>query len=225
MEVKKDDRLFPRSIKEIRELETYYKKDITNIIEELGRWTTLKQFAHSKCYVIGNGLSRKHINLEKKTRYYDNTAQKKSSFVIGCNYIYKEFEPDLIVAQDTKVLLQMVKDDVDIPVVAPLLKYNWARNNGQRNLRKFFCLRFPTYNMTRWNSGDIAIYMGALLGFKKIELMGFDGGASSMYRKDDGVSFVRRVETDRRIQIIKNSFENVTINRYEDNLKEPSNNK
>ena len=45
------------------------------------------------------------------------------------------------------------------------------------------------------------------------------------YRDDDGVSFVRRVETDRRIQIIKNSFENLTINRYEDNLKEPSNNK
>ena len=131
----------------------------------------------------------------------------------------------MIVAQDTKVLLQMVKDDVDIPVVAPLLKYNWARNNGQKNLRKFFCLRFPTYNMTRWNSGDIAIYMAALLGFKNIELIGFDGGASSMYRDDDGVSFVRRVETDRRIQIIKNSFENLTINRYEDNLKEPSNNK
>ena len=54
--------------------------------------------------------------------------------------------------------------------------------------------------MTRWNSGDIAIYMAALLGFKNIELIGFDGGASSMYRDDDGVSFVRRVETDRRIQ-------------------------
>ena len=79
--------------------------------------------------------------------------------------------------------------------------------------------------MTRWNSGDIAIYMAALLGFKNIELIGFDGGASSMYRDDDGVSFVRRVETDRRIQIIKNSFENLTINRYEDNLKKPSNNK
>ena len=119
----------------------------------------------------------------------------------------------------------MVKDDLDIPVVAPLLKYNWARNNGQKDLRKFFCLRFPTYNMTRWNSGDIAIYMAALLGFKRIELIGFDGGASSMYRKDDGVSFVKRVVTDRRIQLIKNSFENVNINRYEDNFKKPSNNK
>ena len=225
MEVKKDERLFPRTIKEVKELETYYKKDITQLIDDLDRWVNHKQFVHSKCYVVGNGLSRKDIDLEKKTRYHVNSSTKKTSFVIGCNYIYKEFVPDLIVAQDTKVLLQMVKDDVDIPVVAPLLKYNWARNSGQRNLRKFFCLRFPTYNMTRWNSGDIAIYMGALLGFKKIELIGFDGGASSMYRKDDGVSFVRRVETDRRIQLIKNSFENVNINRYEDNFKKPSNNK
>ena len=76
--------------------------------------------------------------------------------------------------------------------------------------------------MTRWNSGDLGIYIGALLGFKNLELIGFDGGASSMYREDDGVSFVRQVETNRRIQIIKNSFDNVTINRYEDNLQKPS---
>ena len=225
MEVEKDTRLFPRSIKEVKELEKYYKKDITNIIEELGRWVNHKQFVHSKCYVIGNGLSRKNLDLEKVTRFHSNSKMPKTSFVIGCNYIYKDFIPDLIVAQDTKVLLQMVKDDLDIPVVAPLLKYNWARNNGQKDLRKFFCLRFPTYNMTRWNSGDIAIYMAALLGFKRIETIGFDGGASSIYRKDDGVSNVKAVITNRRIELIKNSFENVNINRYEDNLKKPSNNK
>ena len=225
MEVEKDTRLFPRSIKEVKELEKYYKKDITNIIDELGRWTTVKQFVHSKCYVVGNGLSRKDLDLEKVTRFHTNSKIPKTSFVIGCNYIYKDFAPDLIIAQDTKVLLQMVKDDLDIPVVAPLLKYNWARNNGQKDLRKFFCLRFPTYNMTRWNSGDIAIYMAALLGFKRIVTIGFDGGASSIYRKDDGVSNVKAVITNRRIELIKNSFENVNINRYEDNLKKPSNNK
>jgi hypothetical protein len=53
-------------------------------------------------------------------------------------------------------------------------------------------------------------------------LIGFDGGASSMYRQDDGVSFVKQVETNRRINLIKNSFDNLSINRYEDNLKKPS---
>jgi uncharacterized Rossmann fold enzyme len=76
--------------------------------------------------------------------------------------------------------------------------------------------------MTRWNSGDLAIYMGAILGFKSLMLVGFDGGASSMYRQDDGVSFVKQVETNRRINLIKNSFDNLSINRYEDNLKKPS---
>ena len=217
-----DEKLFPKSISEVEELEKYYNKDITNITEELGRWTNHSQFVHSKCYVVGNGLSRKNLDLERVTRYHSNSKQKKSSFVIGCNYIYKDFQPDVIIAQDTKVLLQMVNDDVDIPVVAPLLKYNWARHRGQRNLRKFFCLRFPTYSMTRWNSGDLAVYVACLLGFKNIELIGFDGGASSIYREDDGVSFVKGVTTQRRINTIKNSFENVRINRYEDNLKKPS---
>ena len=49
-------------------------------------------------------------------------------------------------------------------------------------------------------------------------LGGFDGGESNIYRENDGVSFVRQVETQRRIKIILNSFENVTINRYEDKL-------
>ena len=53
-------------------------------------------------------------------------------------------------------------------------------------------------------------------------LGGFDGGESNIYRENDGVSFVRQVETQRRIKIILNSFENVTINRYEDKLKSPS---
>lgn len=216
------DRLFPKSVAEVQELERYYKKDVTQIVDDLYKWTTAKQFSHLKCYIIGNGLSRKELNLTNITRYYKNTKQRKNSFVIGCNYIYKEFEPDLIIAQDTKVLLQMVKDDVQIPVVAPLLKYNWARNSGGAELNKFFCLRFPTYAMTRWNSGDLAIYVGALLGFSKLELIGFDGGASSMYREDDGVSFVRNVDTQKRIDLVRNSFDNLTINRYEDNLKKPS---
>ena len=218
-----EERLFPKSVSEVAELEKYYKRDITEIIDELGKWTSAKQMVHSTCYVVGNGLSRKELDLEKVTRYYkSNPTQKMKSFVIGCNYIYKEFSPDIIIAQDTKVLLNMVKDNVDIPVVAPLLKYNWARNVGGKNLNKFFCLRFPTYSMTRWNSGDLAVYVACLLGFKDIKLIAFDGGASSMYRKDDGVSFVRQVETNRRIRLIQNSFENVTINRYEDNLKKPS---
>ena len=121
-----DEKLFPKSISEVEELEKYYNKDITNITEELGRWTNHSQFVHSKCYVVGNGLSRKNLDLERITRYHSNSKQKKSSFVIGCNYIYKDFQPDVIIAQDTKVLLQMVNDDVDIPVVAPLLKYNCA---------------------------------------------------------------------------------------------------
>ena len=84
----KNERLFPKSISEQQELEKYYNKDITNIIDELDRWANCKQFVHSKCYIIGNGLSRKGLDLEKITRLNKNHIRKKS-FVIGCNYIYK----------------------------------------------------------------------------------------------------------------------------------------
>ena len=73
---------------------------------------------------------------------------------------------------------------------------------------------------------DFVIYFSLISCFGTVgyfvTLIGFDGGASSLYRKDDGVSFVQSVVTERRIQLIKNSFENITINRYEDNLKKPS---
>ena len=47
MEVKKDERLFPRTIKDVKELEAYYKKDITQLIDDLDRWVNHKQFVHS----------------------------------------------------------------------------------------------------------------------------------------------------------------------------------
>ena len=51
MEIK-EDKLFPKTISEVAELEKYYKKDITNIIEELGKWTTIKQFVNSSPDVV-----------------------------------------------------------------------------------------------------------------------------------------------------------------------------
>ena len=214
-----DIRLFSKTIKDVQELEQLYNKNIIEVNKHLKKWHGYLLHPSTKCYVIGNGLSRKNLNLYKITRLYDNNPNAlKKSFVIGCNYLYKEFKPDVLVAQDTKVLFQMVKDNVEIPVIAPLLKYNWAKHSGNKTIKNFYSLRFPSFNMTRWNSGDIALYLACILGFKKIEHIGFDGGASSIYRKNDGVSYVKQVTTNRRIKMILNSFENVTINRYEDKL-------
>ena len=59
-----EERLFPKSIKEVAELEKYYKKDITQLIDDLGRWTSIKQFTHSTCWIIGNGTSRKNKSMQ-----------------------------------------------------------------------------------------------------------------------------------------------------------------
>ena len=222
MEVNEDERLFSKSIKDAKELEVLYNKKMSEVVDKLKTFHNHAIHPSIKCYVVGNGLSRKGLNLNNITRKYANSRATKKSFVIGCNYLYREFEPDLLIAQDTKVLFDMVKDNVEIPVVAPLLKYNWARQNGSAELKNFYALRFPSFQMTRWNSGDVAIYVAALLGFHLIEYIGFDGGASSIYRKDDGVSFVKQVTTNRRITALRKSFDNIKINRYEDKLQSPS---
>jgi len=220
--MKEDDRLFSKSIKDVKELEVLYNKSITDVVEKVKTFHNHAIHPSIKCYVIGNGPSRKGLDLHSITRTYKNSKIPKKSFVIGCNYLYREFEPDLLIAQDTKVIFDMVKDNVEIPVIAPLLKYNWAKHNGNAELKNFYALRFPSFAMTRWNSGDIALYLACILGFHSIEYIGFDGGKSSIYREDDGVSFVRSVTTNQRITALKNSFDEVKINSYEDKLNSPS---
>ena len=58
-----NERLFPKSISEQQELEKYYNKDITNIIDELDRWANCKQFVIMLYY--WQWIDRKGLDLEK----------------------------------------------------------------------------------------------------------------------------------------------------------------
>ena len=105
MEIKKDERLFPRTIKDVKELEAYYKKDITQLIDDLDRWVNHKQFVHSKCYVVGNGLSRKGIDLEKSSiRLPDGTLKEVGEYSIDI-----ELHPEVV--QNIKVVISAKEEN------------------------------------------------------------------------------------------------------------------
>ena len=50
--------------------------------------------------MLGNGTSRKSIRLE---------STKTKGTVYGCNALYREFDPDYLVAVDTKMILEINK--------------------------------------------------------------------------------------------------------------------
>jgi len=206
--------LFPKPISDFTELETYYNKNISDTIVHLKEWHGHLMHPSVHCYVIGNGTSRKDLDLTKTIRYSGYT--KKKSYAIGCNYIYKEFECDLIVAQDTRVLFDLAKDDVQTPVCAPLLKYNWLLQNN-KTIKNFYPIRFPTYEMTRWKTGELALYMACILGFNKIIHIAFDGGVECVHRNIDGVSNIDINLTQQRINRLHKSFIDIQINKFEDN--------
>ena len=53
----------------------------------------------TKAWVIGNGPSRKSVNLEDL---------KKEGVVYGCNALYRDWEPDYLVANDWRMMLEII---------------------------------------------------------------------------------------------------------------------
>ena len=214
------DRLFPVSVANRKQLELYYNKNIHEITDHLKVWHGYLLHPSQQCFVVGNGTSRKNFDLNE-LRYCSKERYKRRSFIVGCNYIYKEFDVDLIVAQDTKVLFDLAKDKVKTPVCAPLLKYNWLLDNNKK-IENFYAIRFPSFEMSRWKTGELALYMGCLLGFRVVRYIAFDGGTECVHREVDGVSNIDLKKTQYRIQQLLDSFENIKINKFEDNLRKPS---
>ena len=100
---------------------------------------------------------------------------------------------------------------------APLLKYNWLLDNNKK-IENFYPIRFPTFEMSRWKTGELALYMGCLLGFKVVRYIAFDGGTECVHREVDGVSNIDLKKTQYRIQQLLDSFENIKINKFEDKV-------
>ena len=107
-------------------------------------------------FVLGNGTSRKLINLEQL---------KTKGTVYGCNALYREFAPDFLVAVDTKMVLEINKASYQHshPV--------WTNPNRAFNKMNGFNF-FQTSK--GWSSGPTALWLASTHSTDVIYIIGFD---------------------------------------------------
>lgn len=107
-------------------------------------------------FVIGNGVSRKHIKLEKLQTH---------GKIYGCNALYREFSPDVLIAVDVKMIVEIIKNG-----------YNHKHEvwtNPNEAFKKATNLNYfkPAKG---WSSGPTALWKCANENYKEIYILGFD---------------------------------------------------
>jgi hypothetical protein len=110
----------------------------------------------SIAFVCGNGVSRKDIDLSKL---------KLKGSIYGCNAMYREFEPDCLVATDRAISEQIQKSGYS----------KTHRFYTRRPLVGFDAIALPKKYYGN-SSGPNAIALAALDGHDTIYLLGFDMG-------------------------------------------------
>tara|TARA_B110000503_G_scaffold122932_1_gene188055 strand:+ start:6573 stop:7295 length:723 start_codon:yes stop_codon:yes gene_type:complete len=118
---------------------------------------TLNQHTNSEYgFVIGNGTSRKGIDLSNLKPYGN---------VYACNAVYREFEPDYLVA-------------VDVKMINEIEKTGWQHThevwtNQNKAYRSYEGFKYFSPNKG-WSSGPTALWMATQHHYTKIFILGFD---------------------------------------------------
>lgn len=116
--------------------------------------------------IIGNGVSRKQINLQSLDSYT----------TYGCNALYRDYKPDYLVAVDNVMVRELAKESVDKELTVYTTFYNQVSGNF-----KFF-KKHPGLN-----SGHAAMKLAAeehkhetvyMIGF---DYVGIDGKLNNVY--------------------------------------------
>ena len=116
-----------------------------------------KQLQQNKtAFVLGNGTSRLRLNLPEL---------RGRGTIIGCNALYREFDPDYLVAVDTKMVNEIIAAGYhkDHQV--------WTNPNKGINSKKNINFFSPHRG---WSSGPTALWFACNLGHKEVYFFGFD---------------------------------------------------
>lgn len=111
---------------------------------------------NNTAFVLGNGRSRLRVNLAE---------MKKWGKIYGCNALYREFDPDFLVAVDVK----MIKE-----IVAAGYQYKrpvWTNPNKEVLNEQGINFFNPHKG---WSSGPTALWLAASHGITNIYILGFD---------------------------------------------------
>jgi len=108
-------------------------------------------------FVLGNGTSRKGIDVERL---------KEFGKIYACNALYREFDPDYLVAVDVKMVLEITRK-----------KYQLTHKNVWTNTNKAY-KDIPGLNFFKpskgWSSGPTALHLATTHTPEKIFILGFD---------------------------------------------------
>lgn len=107
-------------------------------------------------FVLGNGRTRQRLNLHEL---------KKFGKIYGCNALYREFEPDYLVAVDEKMIKEIEKTHWQMTHEV------WT--NPNKGVLKFQGFRF--FNPHKgWSSGPTALWLASTHTYTDIYIFGFD---------------------------------------------------
>lgn len=111
-------------------------------------------------FVLGNGESRKGIQIEEL---------KKIGKVFACNGVYRSDTPDVLVAVDPKMLLEIAENDyMDNNVV-------WSNYNAMYEKHSKIMEKVQFFQPSLgWSSGPTALKYAADHNPKTIYILGFD---------------------------------------------------
>ena len=124
-------------------------------------------------FVLGNGLSRQPVDLN---------ALKHYGKVYGCNALYREYDPDYLIAVDVKMVLEINKH-----------KYQLRNDQVWTNPNKAYTTmsKLNFFQPSKgWSSGPTALWLASQHGPKQIFILGFD------YTGKDGGNHFNNIYAD-----------------------------
>lgn len=107
-------------------------------------------------FVLGNGTSRSSIDIK---------SLEPHGMIYGCNALYREYQPDYLVAVDVKMILEISTSGYQ--------NTNQVWTNPNKAYKSINNLNFfqPSKG---WSSGPTALHLAARHDYNKIYILGFD---------------------------------------------------
>lgn len=110
----------------------------------------------SRAFVLGNGRSRLRLHIPDI---------KSHGEIYGCNALYREYEPDYLIAVDPKMIVEICKANYQ------LTHQVWTNPNSR--YKEYVGLNYfqPSKG---WSSGPTALFLATEHKHKEIYMFGFD---------------------------------------------------